>query len=87
MTATVAQISTMLVRSQLNGKAKITLGKFTMVHLQYQYRVLVRMFANLLITLTGLTVNFALIEIYYFIGMILLFLKLYYYLQFVNNTI
>jgi len=87
MTVTVAQISTMLVRSQLNGKAKITSGKSTMVHLQYQYRVLVRMFANLLITLTGLTVNFALIEIYYFIGMILLFLKLYYYLQFVNNTI
>ena len=58
MTATVAQISTMLARFQLNEKAKITLGKSTMVHLQYLYRVLVLMYANLLIILTGLTVDF-----------------------------
>jgi len=58
MTATVAQISTMLGRFQLNEKAKITLGKSTMVHLQYLYRVLVLMYANLLIIPTGLTVDF-----------------------------
>ena len=55
MTATVAQISTMLGRFHLNGKAKIMSEKF---HLQYQYRVHVLMFASLLIIPTGLTVDF-----------------------------
>ena len=58
MTATVAQISTMLGRFLLNGKVKITLKKFTMVHLQYQYRIHVLMYASLLIIPTGLTVDF-----------------------------
>ncbi len=59
MIVTVATSLTILVLSQHNERAKITLVKSTMVLFQCQYRVLVHNYVSRLIIPTGLFVDHA----------------------------